>query len=107
MAPGPHVQIEKRDQISFEPPPRRDPKDDNDEDEEFTRFRYYESTKILGKLYRAIDERKIFEEIQDRSERSSQHQSSLINDVWKYVQNQCQLILWEHKIEWARNLRDE
>src|SRR3954451_13977565 len=99
-APGPHVLIEKRDGISFESVPERDP-DNADDEDDFTRYRYYESDKILGKLYRAIDERKIFSEIQKRSHFSSvTHNSTIIRSVWDYVQKKCQLIQWEHLKQW-------
>jgi hypothetical protein len=106
-APGPHVLIEKKGGMTFDLPDYRDPDDDGDEDEEFTRYRYYESSRILGKLFRAIDEQKIFEEIQTHSRQITLHTSSIIESLWVYVQHKCKLIQWEHKLEWARDIRDE
>ncbi len=48
-APGPHVRIEKHKGLSFDTPVDRER---DDEDEDFSAYRYYESEKILGKLYR-------------------------------------------------------
>jgi hypothetical protein len=105
-APGPHVTIEKKEGISMERTLPRDP-DDDDDDEDFQRYRYYESDNILGKLYRAIDEREIFAEIQERSRADGRSQNSTVMyAVWEHVQRRCRLIQWEHKKEWARGIRD-
>jgi hypothetical protein len=93
--------------LSLDRPDYQDPDDDPDEDEEFTRYRYYASSRILGKLFRAIDEQKIFEEIQKHSRQITLHTSGVIASVWTYVQFKCKLIQWEHKLEWARDIRDE
>jgi len=79
MAPGPHLLIEKATQYSEE----RDPRDDEDNDDEYGNvpMRYYESPKILGKLYRTIDERKFTSEIQEESSRSL----NLIHTIWDYA----------------------
>lgn len=106
-APGPHVLIEEKEGLLFDLAPNRGPDEEGEPDEEFTRYRYYESDRILGKLYRAIDEQKIFQDIQDHSRQVVLHTSTVIEDVWKYVQKKCQLIQWEHKLEWARDIRDE
>jgi hypothetical protein len=108
-APGPHVTIEKMEGIRFDMTPSRTVDDlQDDDDDDFTNYRYYESKKVLGRLYRAIDERKIFEEIQQRSTiDGSTNTSTLIQTVWKYVQRQCHLIQYEHHMQWARDIRDE
>ena len=105
-APGPHVIVEEREGICFEE--RVDPGDVvEDEDDDFTKYRYYRSEKVLGKLYRAIDERKIFEGIKNRSANPEiTRESTLIDSAWKYVLEQCALIQWEHKLDWARDIRD-
>lgn len=106
-APGPHVTIEKRDGVSFEDSQYRDPDDQGDEDDDFSTYRYYESHKILGKLYRAIDERRIFDQIKHRaSSQGITSRSTVVDAVWAYVRLQCRLIQWEHKMEWARDIRD-
>ena len=107
-APGPYVTIEKKDDIQFEAPPNRDPDYIGDDDDDFSTYRFYESKKILGKLYRAINEREIFDEVQKRSQaHASTHTPTLMHAVWKHVQHKAKLIQWEHKKEWARDLRDE
>jgi hypothetical protein len=107
-APGPHVLIEPKKKLSFVPRSYRDPDDENDEDEDISRNRYYKSDKVLGKLYRAIDETKVFKENQDRSRAEGDpYSSAVIENVWKHVQEKCKLIQWEHKKEWARDIREE
>jgi hypothetical protein len=106
-APGPHVTIEDREGIFFEDSKYRDPDEQGDDDDDFTTYRYYESEKILGKLYRAIDERKIFQDIKDRASRHIvKRESTVIDSAWDYVQRVCRGIQWEHLVEWARDIRD-
>lgn len=110
-APGPYVTIEKKQGIQFDEPISRRPISDDDDD--FTSYKYYESDKILGQLYRAIDEQKIFKEIQKRSQISSStiHTSTVMHAVWGHVQRtlrSCRrLIQWEHHKQWATDIRDE
>ena len=88
--------------------------DDVDDDLEDSPFdtpgiRYYESQKVLGKLYRAIDEHKFFEEIQRQSGSLNglrNHTRSLIDNIWQYVQEKTALIQWSHHTEFARDVRD-
>jgi RNA dependent RNA polymerase len=106
-APGPHVMIEKNNGIVFEAKTFRDPLDQEDEDDEFTSYRYYESNKVLGKLYRAIDEQAIFQEIQNRtSAHGVSSRSTIINEVWKYVQKKVQGFQWKDQMDWAWDIRD-
>jgi hypothetical protein len=107
-APGPHVNILKKDGIEFDPPTDREPDYLGDDDDDFTGYRYYESNKILGKLYRAIDEREIYNEIKQRSKAAeSANTATLIYAVWTYVEQNCRLIQWEHRKEWAWELREQ
>ena len=90
----------------------------SDEDDEFNevansgppKLRYYESQKVLGKLYRAIDEHKFFEAIQKQSRSSrvdSSHTKSLADAVWNYVRDKTALIQWQHYIVWAQDVKDK
>jgi len=101
------VRVEKLGGLTLEDVTSRDPDNQDDEDDDFPSFRYYESEKILGKLYRAIDERKLFEQIQERAlTDSAKDESTVMNAVWEYVQEACMLIEWKHNEEWARDIRD-
>jgi hypothetical protein len=106
-APGPHFKIEPNYGVTLEDPEDRDPADLREEDDDFSSHRYYESTKIIGKLYRAIDEREIFEEIKRvASNRNVASRQTVIGEVWAYVQRTCSLIQWQHHRDWANDIRD-
>lgn len=106
-APGPHVRIRKKEGLQLDDPFGNPWDSDGDDDPGYTRTGYYESEKILGKLYRAIHERKIFAEIKARSHWDGDLENhTLIHAVWENVKSRCRLIEWEHKREWAENLRD-
>lgn len=106
-APGPYINIIKNESLSFDPPSDLD-LDVGDDDDDFTGYRYYESNKILGKLYRKIDEREIYNEIKQRSQATeSTSTATVIHAVWTYVESQCKPIQWEHKKEWAWELREQ
>ena len=107
-APGPHVTIESRSGIAFELLPKQDA-DYADDDDDFVKYRYYKSEKVLGQLYRGIDERAIFAEIQQRSREyttSNMHRPDIIHRVWSYVQENCRLFEWEHQKPWARDVME-
>jgi hypothetical protein len=107
-APGPYVTIESKEGINIASPMLRDPFEEEDEEVDFSHYRYYKSDKVLGKLYRAIDERELFDAIQKHSTgKSAAKYSRIIDSVWEHVQHHCKLIEWRHKVEWARDLRDQ
>jgi hypothetical protein len=107
MAPGPHVAVQKDKPLSFDAPPERD--DAYDDDDDFSPYRFYPSDKILGKLYRNIDEREVFSGVQQQGlsqyanakNRARHSVSSVLNRVWTYVQHRCQAIQWEHHLDRA------
>jgi hypothetical protein len=104
MAPGPHVIIEKKEDISFD---ETQGKNDNDDDDYSQEYRYYESDKILGKLYRDIDEREVFRDIQQKGMLSDNTLGmSVLNSIWKFVQRRCQTLYWKSYLDTARNIRD-
>lgn len=62
LAPGPSITIHEKSDIDMEDynvPPGYD---DDDDDDAGPRHRYYKSDKILGQLYRAVEEQKIWAE---------------------------------------------
>lgn len=110
MAPGPHIAVQKDKPLSFDARPEPVKRDDDD----FQPYKYYESDKILGKLYRAIDEREVFYSVQSQGPshmnevgRSRGSISPVLKGVWTYLQRQCQGIQWKHHLERARGIRDE
>lgn len=89
--------------------------DEDDELSEVTKYgpstiRYYASEKVLGKLYREIDEHNFFKEIQKQSRMPSTipgNTHSLAGAVWNYVRDQTALIQWQHFESWAREVKDK
>jgi len=70
---------------------------------------FYESENILGHLYRAIDERKFFDELKhsaDKTNVSITDKEPLLQTVWKYVLRETQGIQWEHHREFAEEVRE-
>ncbi len=112
MAPGPHVAVQKDKPLSFDARPEYN---DGNDDDDFSAYKFYESEKILGKLYRAIDERDVFNGVQQQGppqcvnevDRARHSASSVLEVVWAYVQHRCQAIQWEHHLDRARGIRDE
>lgn len=106
-ARGPYVEVVKKGEICLEAPPRM-VENPADEDDDFAKYKYYESDKILGQLYRAIDEREVFSQIQTRDAAIHDLGSkpSLVNSVWAYVKHTCLGVQWEHHITGAREVRD-
>ncbi|KAI9739001.1 MAG: hypothetical protein M1818_005315 [Claussenomyces sp. TS43310] len=100
MAPGPHVTIKKKS-ILFAKNPSQEASDDSS-----SLIGHYESDKILGKLYRAIDEHDIFKAIRDCAKVESAEDSSIMKQAWKYVERRCTAIQWEHLKSRALDIRD-
>ena len=89
------------------------PDEDNEFDEVASygpqKLRYYPSEKVLGKLYREIDEYEFFEAIQKQARMSRTNPGkthSLAEAVWNYVRNVTALIQWEHYTSWAKDVKD-
>jgi hypothetical protein len=113
MAPGPYVTIIKREAIAFVEESLLG--EEVDDDDDVQGYRYYESEKINGKLYRAIDEREVFKDIkqmgltetvQGTKSRSDYSNTHLMDQVWEFVTRRCKSLHWEHLLEWARDMRD-
>ena len=70
----------------------------------------YKSDKVLGKLYRAIDERVVFQELQKQSSdlaKDNLANQSVMQRVWNYVQGATAIIQWKHHLDWARDLQEK
>lgn len=108
QAPGPRVLVDKSINVQEDSDDEPDDKDD-DEEESMPQLRYYPSQKILGKLYRAIDEHEIFEQIQRQSRSSKESLNpgkDTIGRVWKYVQKVTALIEYRHHLDFARLVKE-
>ena len=110
QAPGPRVLIEK--DINLEDEQESLSPMSNDEVDEVNSYgppkvRYYESQKILGKLYRAIDEHQFLAQIQAQTGATALKNRSLIEKVWQYVNDKTRLIQWRHHIDFAENAKEK
>ncbi|KAL2131949.1 hypothetical protein VTI74DRAFT_4404 [Chaetomium olivicolor] len=62
LVPGPQITIHNRSAVEMDQDVARQNDEDDEDSEEGPYYRYYASDKILGKLYRSIDEQKIWAE---------------------------------------------
>ncbi|OCL15167.1 RdRP-domain-containing protein [Glonium stellatum] len=106
MAPGPRVLIEDEAAI-FE-----EEADDDEEDAvgaldpDAEKIRYYRSNKVLGQLFRAIDERAFLEGIQGQARDYARFRTDVLKRVFEYVKNEAFLVQWEHYRLEAREIRE-
>ena len=71
------------------------------------RLQYYESKKVLGRLYRAIDEQDFLKQLQSQTGTSPHAPSrSIAESVWGYVKGKTELIQWEHWYQFALDTRE-
>jgi hypothetical protein len=106
------VVIEKNIDLLDEHPSNLD--DEDPELEEVAGYgrqkhRYYESPKILGRLYRDIDEHQVLGHIKKQSKAlgaQANQTNSLANAVWKYVFDKTALILWRHHLKFAKDVKE-
>lgn len=108
QAPGPRVLIEE-DVTLIDDDSDKDDEKEESEEPSVRRIRYYRSHKVLGSLYRAIDEHKIFEQIRrySRAPRVSLTAGQFpIDRVWKYVQEVTALIQWRHYETFAKEVKE-
>jgi hypothetical protein len=110
MAPGPRYRLEKQG-IQFMEEEMEDEEEDvvTALDPEGTQMRYYESPRILGRLYRAIDEHDFLKELQKPSKTSPiavGAKTTLIDQTWQYAVRQTRLVQWAHQKDHARDIRE-
>lgn len=108
QAPGPRVLVEESIKLQEDSDDEADERDD-DIEESMPQLRYYQSQKALGKLYRAIDEQHILEQIQSQG-RPSIDGSGLgheaITRVWEYVAKATALIEYRHYLPFAQLVKE-
>jgi len=72
------------------------------------RSSYYTSTKILGVLYRRIDEKTFFDKMKN-AYRTSHHRrgdETLVQKLKRYVMRETRGVQWEHHWDFAEQLRE-
>lgn len=72
------------------------------------RFRYYESKRVLGRLYRAIDEDLFLQDLADDDSSVFSHESNdnVLKEIWEFVQNLMLGYAWKDYTNKAIHLRD-
>lgn len=103
MAPGPNIKIEKKEGLLIEKP--NDSRQDDDEEEDFTPYRYYESTKALGKLFRAIDEHDVFSDLH-KYRRTSHGSPEVLDRLWDHIVQKTRMIQWHQYLPEAQDIRE-
>jgi hypothetical protein len=105
MAPGPRVLISKEKIV------RDSDRQENDDDDEFLRRQdYYPSNKILGKLYREIDEDEFLQELQrENYPEQGGDEGDVLERLWRYMKVQTSGLLpgeqWQEYYDFAGDLR--
>jgi hypothetical protein len=101
MAPGASTKIEKR--ISMRPLTSQE-RDETDP----RGYRYYESERVLGTLYRSVDEDAFFEALEDDASSvfSRGSNCSVLEQVWRYVETAAPSVPWRSYLKAAAEIRD-
>ena len=105
MAPGPRVMVHEnlatlQTNAEFE-------NVDADDDEDSTpRYQYYRSHKVLGQLYRAIDEEAFLTEIRSAIGPSDSTASNVLSTLWTYVKYETSGFVFDHLLETAREIKN-
>ncbi|KAI1754947.1 RNA dependent RNA polymerase-domain-containing protein [Xylaria castorea] len=105
LAPAPPANIVDKTEIQFETPTAPSAVEDEDDDTG-PRHKFYKSTKILGKLYRAIDEKKIWND--DIHLVVNRHGPSLWDELFVHIRHQSESlgdVDWEMALDEAHNIR--
>ncbi|KAK2811756.1 hypothetical protein FQN50_001794 [Emmonsiellopsis sp. PD_5] len=104
MAPGPRVHIEESLTL-LEENEQMTVQDDDDDEDERPQTRFYKSTKVLGTLYRSIDEQEFLFERRNARDRPSNSNIVLMR-LWAYIREETKGFVWDHLLEEARNIRE-
>ena len=98
MAPGPRVEIKESMKVALDAV-------ENNPDNHQNYYSYYRSDKVLGRLYRAIDEQGFLKSLEDvpQDDISSEN---VFGSLWQYVQRETRGSLWEHCVASAQHIKD-
>ncbi|OTA57896.1 RdRP-domain-containing protein [Hypoxylon sp. EC38] len=105
LAPAPPATIIDKTEIVFEAP--RGPSLEDEDDESGPRHHYYRSDKVLGQLYRAIDEKKIWKK--DIHKPIGSHGPSVWEQLLLYLKAksvELGLFNWQARLAEARRIRE-
>jgi len=110
MAPSPHVRIDSFNaSLKFLGEEEKNPHDPVASlDPDARKTRYYQSDKVLGQLYRKVDEQSFYETLQEYSRqhiRIEGEESSTMERLLAYVLKATQALQYSQYIELARDIR--
>jgi hypothetical protein len=104
MAPGPRVHVYEN-LTALETSREHEIDDDDDEDDGPTQ-KYYKSNKVLGKLFRGIDEIAFLDELQNSIRPSNPNALNVLLSLWAYVEHETTLLVWNHQLNDARDIKE-
>jgi hypothetical protein len=72
------------------------------------RIYYYKSDKVLGQLYRNIDERKFFDQMKGDfgAMRNRSGGKPLLQKLDEYIDRETKGVQWQHHVKFAEELRE-
>jgi hypothetical protein len=78
--------------------------EDEDEDDGPS-LKYYKSNKVLGRLFRSINEIAFLKELESSMSPDPEAPNVLLA-LWKYVEYETALLVWDHKLDEAREIKE-
>ena len=111
MAPGPRVRVAESIEV-LDNGKEHIWNDDaesviDDDDDVRPPLRYYKSRRVLGALYRMINEREFVNELEwNASNPQTQPKVNVLASVWEYVERETAGFLWDHCVKDAHYIRD-
>lgn len=78
--------------------------DDDDDEDGRPRMRFYRSHKVLGSLYRAIDEQQFLADLHNAA-KAGINSTSALQKVWNYVERETMGFQWDHLIDECKDIK--
>ncbi|KMP02248.1 hypothetical protein CIRG_10071 [Coccidioides immitis RMSCC 2394] len=103
MAPNPRIKI--ADSIEVVEEEQYLAEDEDDDEDERPQRRYYKSNRILGVMYRNINEQEFLNAVRNAS-KLRRDDNTLLNAIWDYVASETEGFQWDHLVEDGRKVKD-
>ncbi|KAK2861302.1 hypothetical protein FQN49_004341 [Arthroderma sp. PD_2] len=104
MAPGPRIHIE--DSIEDIMSASEVTIEEDDDDNNRPRIRYYKSHNILGQLYRSIDEQSFLQKLRDVGTVDNRSRKSALQVIWRYVEKEMDGFIWSHLTGICKDIKE-
>lgn len=105
MAPGPRVRIAEDISLLERNIETILDEEDGEDDNERAPMRYYKSNRVLGQLFRRIDERAFLADLQ-ASTKAQQPPADLLQSIWAYVNAETAGFQWDHHISAGLSVKE-